>query len=467
MLLKYFYDDKLAQASYLVGCPANGEALVIDPARDVQPYLDAAEHHGLRITRVVETHIHADYASGAHELAYQTGSTLYLSGHQPEDHPELAYDFADDVDVECVTDGDVITMGSVRLDVIHTPGHTPEHLVLLLTDSDKEQPVGIFTGDCLFVGDMGRPDLLEQSLHVADTQEAGARQQFANMQKLSGMADYLQLWPGHGAGSACGKALGAMPSTTLGYEKLVSPAFQFDDETAFADWLLSDQPEAPHYFGQMKKINRVGPQLLHELDTPLHLDKGDFELARDGGELIIDARSSDEYVKAHMPGTLHVPKTTDRFSTYAGWYIDYDAPVYVLAEKSDLPRLIKELRAIGVDNIPGCFTPEVISGSVETVSRVSVDEATTLVRDGAVILDVRNTNERHDQYIPGSIHIPMGQIPERIDELPRDRLIITQCGSGIRSMVVTSILKNHGFDVANLEGGIDAWIEEGRALEQV
>ncbi len=213
MLLKYIYDDRLAQASYLLACPASGEALVIDPARDISPYLKLAADHGLRIVRVAETHIHADYVSGGRELAARTSALLHLSGHG---EAPLAYDFSDveEAQVVYVCDGDHFMVGGVRVDVIHTPGHTPEHIAFLVTDTGADHPIGLFSGDCLFVGDVGRPDLLDATGMTSGTSEVGAHQQFESIQRLADLPDYLQVWPGHGAGSACGKALGAVPSTT-------------------------------------------------------------------------------------------------------------------------------------------------------------------------------------------------------------------------------------------------------------
>jgi hydroxyacylglutathione hydrolase len=219
MLIKRFYDDKLAQASYLVGCAATGEALVVDPNRDVEQFVEAAEREGMRITHITETHIHADFVSGARELAERTGGTLYLSA---EGGDQWQYEFAGDADAVLLKDGDSFRVGNVQIDVLHTPGHTPEHLSFVVTDTaGADRPMGVFTGDFIFVGDVGRPDLLERAAKYAGTMEEGARVLYGSLQKFkTALPDYVQLWPGHGAGSACGKALGAVPQTTLGYEKL-------------------------------------------------------------------------------------------------------------------------------------------------------------------------------------------------------------------------------------------------------
>lgn len=461
MLLKYFFDDALAQASYMVGSETTGEALVIDPARDIQPYLAAAQREGLRITQVTETHIHADFVSGSRELAARTGATLYLSAMGGAD---WSYAFADanaDADTVLLRDGDHWMLGDIRIDVLHTPGHTPEHLVYQLTDAGSSQPMGLFTGDCLFVGDVGRPDLLETAAGFSGTKETGARQQFANVQRFKTMPDHLQVWPGHGAGSACGKALGAVPSSTIGYEKLVNPAFQIADEAAFVEWLLSDQPETPRYFGQMKRVNKHGPALLHTLPTPQPLDGFILGEVLKEGALVIDTRSADTYAAGHAPGTLNIPPGR-QFSTYAGWFINYDAPTYLVASEDGIDALVSELRAIGVDNLPGYFLPDQIDNS-EMLSRISVEDAAPRIQSAqALLIDVRAQSEYASGHIEGATHIMYGTLPEHLDELPRDQPIILQCASGTRSQIAASLLQMQGFtDVANLRGGIDAWRAAG------
>jgi glyoxylase-like metal-dependent hydrolase (beta-lactamase superfamily II) len=226
--LRQLYYDQLAQASYLVGCAATGEALVVDPNRDLDQYFALAEREGFRITAITETHIHADFVSGAHELAQRSGARLYLSA---EGAPDWQYAFAQEAGAVLLHDGDTIMVGNLRLDVLHTPGHIPEHLAFLLTDTKgADAPMGLFTGDFVFVGDVGRPDLLERAAGYAGTMEAGARRIYASLQRFQDLPDYLQVWPGHGAGSACGKALSAVPQSTVGYEKRFNWGLQIHDE---------------------------------------------------------------------------------------------------------------------------------------------------------------------------------------------------------------------------------------------
>lgn len=460
MLLKYFYDDKLAQASYMVACQANGTAIVIDPARDIAPYLQAAEANGLQIIYVTETHIHADFVSGTRELAHATGATLLLSGEGGEDwqyaFPECGTDR-----VQVLRDGDTIMLGNVKFDVMHTPGHTPEHITFMLTDTAAaDEPMGLFTGDFLFVGDIGRPDLLEEAAGIMDTREVGARQQFANVQHFKTLPDYLQVWPGHGAGSACGKALGAVPSSTLGYEKRFSEAFRYDDEAAFVAWLLEGQPEAPRYFGQMKTVNRIGPALQVDLPEPQRLTKA-ADVPQ--GALLIDVRPREDFIKQHLMGSLSIPLNAGSFNTYVGWYVDFDQPTYLLAYDDQLAETMRLIRAIGVDHVPGYLTETALEGATATL----IEMTPQAIQDaGYTILDVRGLSEYLDERIPGALHIPMGAIPKRLAEIPRDETVAVHCGSGLRSQVVASLLEAHGFtNIVNMGGGIGAWRAAGLPVE--
>ncbi|BCX02173.1 MAG: Zn-dependent hydrolase [Candidatus Roseilinea sp.] len=458
MLLRYFYDEALAQASYLVGCAKTGEALVIDPARDVEPYLAAAERAGLRITQVTETHIHADFVSGLRELAARTGATMYVS-----DMGDAAwkYAFADEPNVIPVRDGDRWMVGNVRVEVIHTPGHTPEHIAFMITDTAAaDEPIGVFTGDFLFVGDVGRPDLLEAAAGMAGTKESGARQQFRSVQRFKALPDYLQIWPGHGAGSACGKALGAIPSTTLGYEKRFNPAFRFTDEDEFVCWLLDGQPEPPKYFAQMKRVNKAGPTLLSELRRPRRLSLMRLDKLLSAGAQVFDFRDQQAFVHAHLPSTISVPASSPAFLNYVGWLVNYDEPSYVIVPTvGRLGPILKALRAIGVDDIAGYATTEQVVGITESLPLVTAQQlAERLPKNGLLVLDVRNKAEYDALHIRGVKHIPLGYLPDRLDEVPRDRDVVVHCATGYRSHIATSLLRRKGFDnVASMPDGVETW----------
>lgn len=458
MILRYFYDDRLAQASYLVGCAQTGEALVIDPMRNILPYLKAAEKEGLRITHITETHIHADFVSGSRELAAATGAAVYLSDMGA---PDWQYSWADEPNVLPVRDGDAWTVGNVRIEVIHTPGHTPEHISFLLTDTrGADRPMGVFTGDFLFVGDVGRPDLLEEAAGYVGTKEPGARRQFHSVERFKQLPDYLQIWPGHGAGSACGKALGAVPSSTLGYEKLFNPAFQFADEDAFVAWLLDGQPEPPRYFAQMKKVNKQGPALLRTLEQPAHFGRSTLDAVLQDGCAVFDLRSRGEFAWAHVPGTVNIPATGTNYSTYVGWFVDYERPLYLIVPSLDaLPGVLSDLRAIGVDYIPGYFGPDVTARDTQPVPVITVEElARRLPQNGLTIVDVRNAAEYQERRVVGAQHIPLGYLPDRLDEIPQDKPVITLCASGYRSQIAASILLAANFkNVASLNEGAECW----------
>lgn len=451
MILRTFYDQALAQASYLVGCAATGEALIIDPARHIQPYIDTAKAHGLKITHIAETHIHADFVSGTRELAAATGATKYLSD---EGDAMWKYGFADNMTI-LMKDKDEFMVGNVKVEAIHTPGHTPEHMIFQITDTaNSDVPLGVFTGDFLFVGSIGRPDLLEEAAGIMGTREVGAKQQFENITQFKNLPDHLQIWPGHGAGSACGKSLGDLPSTTLGYEKLTNDAFHIDSEGDFVDWLLSDQPEAPTYFGEMKRVNKVGPPLLSEL-APVESVSLDLVKAIADGALVIDTRSSAEFSRGHIPGTLNIVHTLTNFSTYVGWFVSYDKPVYLIAPRSKADRLVRELRAIGVDNIQGVIAPEAVASQAkQPLAKIDANELKEkLQTNNLKLVDVRNLTEYEEKHVEGALHVPLGYLPRQLDMLPRDDALVIHCESGTRAQIAASLLQKEGFDnVVNFAG---------------
>ncbi len=465
MILQRFYDERLAQASYLVGCSATGEALVIDPNRDVDQYLRAAESEGLRISAVTETHIHADFVSGSRELARRTGARLFLSD---EGDAGWKYAFAHEPNVVLVADGDTIRIGNLRLDVLHTPGHTPEHLSFQLTDTAASaEPMGVFTGDFVFVGDVGRPDLLERAANQAGTMEASARTLFRSLQKFKRRPDYLQIWPGHGAGSACGKGLSAVPQSTIGFERLANWAFAIDDEDTFVRAVLDGQPEPPRYFGRMKHVNRAGPQVLDRNRRLEQLSPERLLPLLRQGEIVVDVRSASAYARGHIPGTLSLP--FDRsFLTWAGWLLPYDRPIYLLVDDragQAADAVVRELAKIGLESTAGYFGADAVSSwrdegrALETIDLVTPTWLEQ-VRGGdeVTLVDVRGLAEWEAGHIPGARHIPLGDLSTRLDEIPRGRPVVVYCRSGARSAIAASILRRHGLtDVRNLEGGYDLW----------
>jgi hydroxyacylglutathione hydrolase len=475
MLLRRFYDDKLAQASYLVGCQATGEALVVDPHRDVECYVQAAEQEGLRITHVTETHIHADYVSGTRELAKRTGARMYLSD---EGDADWKYEFGIGEGTIALKDGDRFKVGNVLLEALHTPGHTPEHMSFLLTDTaGASEPMGVFTGDFVFVGDVGRPDLLERAAGFQDTMEEAARTLFESLKRFKDLPDYLQLWPGHGAGSACGKSLGAVPQSTLGYEKMFNWALSLKDEEAFVEAVLAGQPEPPKYFAEMKRINKEGPRILGGYRRPERLPESRLPDLLSSGALVVDTRHSGEFAEGHVPGAINIP-LDHSFTTWAGWLIPFDREFYLIVEEESEPRAIDEaardLMLIGLDRISGYFGSAAIATWAEegrklgtTTEITSEDLAQQMTSGGVTVIDVRGLTEWEALHIPGVPNIPLGYLTERLDELPREGTMVLHCQTGWRAGIGASLLQAQGIsNVVSLKGGIQAWVTDGRPVER-
>ena len=466
MLLKYFYDTALAHASYLIGCQRSGEAIVIDPSRSVDQYLEAAAAEGLRITGSAETHIHADFVSGSRELADRVGAKLYLSDEGPAD---WKYQFADQQASRLLKDGDAFHVGKVKLEVLHTPGHTPESISFVLTDEGggANVPMGIFTGDFVFVGSIGRPDLLETAAGVVGSAEIGARQLYHSMLRFRDLPDHLQVWPAHGAGSACGKGLGAIPSSTVGYEKLFNPALQFHDEQQFVDYILADQPETPFYFAVMKRVNKVGPELIRNLSRVETI--APHELARVAGQhLVIDTTPAAEFSKAHVPGTINVPSAT--LVQWAGFFVGDAQPVYLLSDPKLLTDDLRGLRSIGIDNVGGHFDATAVREaglSIASYRSATPQQLRPRIEGGEVkLLDVRAFTEFHEGHLPGAEHRFLGKLLRDINGLDKSKPMVAQCLGGGRSAIATSILQRAGFDVTNMQGGLQAWVKSGLPVER-
>ncbi|MCC9603220.1 MBL fold metallo-hydrolase [Stieleria sp. JC731] len=471
MLLKYFYDKKLAHASYMVGCQRSKEAVIVDPGRDVEQYVSAAKSEGVEIVAVAETHIHADYVSGARELADRLGAKLYMSDEGPD---EWKYQFLDEYPHEALHDGDSFKIGLVKFEVMHTPGHTPESISFVLTDEGggADSPMGIFTGDFVFVGSIGRPDLLEEAAGLADTAEPGARDLFKSAERFKELPDHLQVWPAHGAGSACGKGLGAIPSSTVGYEKLFNPALQFTDENEFVEYILDDQPEAPKYFAVMKRVNKEGPAIIGQSYTTCDCDIDQLEKAIETGT-VIDLIAQSEFGKHHVPGTINLPN--NMLATWAGWILDYDKPVYLIGEDNesspaDMQEAIRVLQKIGIDEIAGVFKRNELvqeNKTTESYASETPEELSESIQSGQVqLIDVRSKAEWRDGHIPEAQHRFLGKIPGNFDGLDKDKRVATQCRSGARSAIAASLLQAEGYEVVNLTGGFTAWQKAGLPVSE-
>jgi hydroxyacylglutathione hydrolase len=468
MILTRFYDEQLAQASFLIGCSHSGDALVIDPNRRIEQYIAAAEEAGLRLTGVAETHIHADFVSGARELAARTGAMLYLSD---EGGPDWRYGYAGADGATALREGSLIEVGRVRLSAMHTPGHTPEHLAYLVTDTaGADGPMGIVTGDFVFAGDVGRPDLLERAVGVANAAEGSARILFRSLQRFRQLPEHLQVWPGHGAGSACGKGMSAMPQTTVGYELRYNWAFGIADENEFVRQVLMGQPEPPRYFSQMKRINRDGPPLLGGVRPPSRLPEQRLKPLLDAGATVVDLRSAAAFAAAHVPGTINIPFNRS-FTNWAGSLLPFDREFYLIADERGsavIDQAARDLAMIGLERIGGSFGPEVLEvwagqeGPLQSAPQLSIPELAARLGGAVTVLDVRSRAEWDAGHLASAEHIPLGDLPEQLARLPRDRPLVVHCQGGGRSAIAVSLLQAAGHQaVANLSSGYTGWSAAG------
>jgi hydroxyacylglutathione hydrolase len=460
MFVSRFFEPSIAQASYLVGCQRTGEAVVVDANRDVRQYIEAAEREGLRITQVTETHIHADYVSGSRELAHRTGASLCLSD---EGDADWKYQFAHSRKLK---NGDRITIGNITLDVVHTPGHTPEHIIFLVTDgAAADKPIAAITGDFVFVGDVGRPDLLERAAKIGGTMETSAKALWKSLQAFTAQEDWLQIWPGHGAGSACGKGISAIPASTVGYERRFNWAFNVKSEAEFVTSVLSGQPEPPKYFAKMKRVNKAGPAILGSFHVPAMLPASQLPESISRKRLVVDTRPAAEYAAGHMRGTINIPFNSS-FVTWAGWLVDSDE-FYLIVDAATaaarLGELARSLALIGIDRITGYFDASAVTPDA-TISQI---DAATARQADATIVDVRSANEWAHGHIPGALHIPLGYLADRAGEIPSSKPVVVQCQSGARSSIAASVLERHGVpNISNLTGGITAWAAAGLPIEE-
>lgn len=457
MLLERLYDEDLSQASYFIGCQQSGEALVIDPRRDVDDVLRLAKRHGMRISAVVETHIHADYLSGTRELAAATGAEIHVSG---EGGSDWQYGF----DGNRLYDGDTIALGNLTLTALHTPGHTPEHLSLLLTDGAvTNQPGYIFSGDFVLVGDLGRPDLLDEAAGGVDTRYDGARQLFHSLRnKLLTLPDYVQIYPAHGSGSACGRALGSVPSTTIGYEKNFSWWGRYiaaGDEQGFIDELLSGQPDAPAYFGRMKRQNRSGPQIMGPRPELTELTVEAVGQGLEEGSLtFVDTRNQSEVHQGTVCGSLNIP-ALGKPATHAGWAYDPESEsgelVLLAQTQKAAQELWDHLIRVGVDDVRGYVAS--LDGLPQCLPE-TVDPSDLGTIDYALLLDVRNLTEYLAGTIPGARQLSAGKVLWHQAGLPEEGTIVSFCQSGVRNAVAASALRRAGHRVVELAGSYAGWL---------
>lgn len=460
MFFQHVYDKSLAQASYFIGCQKAGVAAVIDAKRDVDTYLEIAKENNLKITHILETHIHADFLAGSRELAALTGAKMYLSAEGGRgweyEFPHLG-----------VRNGDVIKVGNLKLQVLHTPGHTPESISFLLTDTPaSDEPVMIFTGDFVFVGDIGRPDLLEKAAGLKGTQEPAAHRMYESLKKFEALPDFVQVWPGHGAGSACGKALGAVPVTTVGYERARNWAFRYkNNEEDFVKYLLTDQPEPPKYFAMMKKLNKVDRPLLTEVPKPKRISSDELKKAIAGNIKLIDTRDKKEFAKGFIPGSINI-QGNNSFSTWAGWFLTYEEPFILLADESQLDDLTRKLMRIGLDNIYGYFPSttewERAGERLEKANVISLEMFKSLYENNGIqVVDLRGASEYSSSHIKSADNVFVGTMLNNLDKISKDKKVVIHCQGGDRATIAYSLLVKNGYEnVLNYSAGMNEWIKE-------
>ena len=451
----------LAIASYMVGDEKAKEVAVIDPTRDVDEFIDMARREGLRITHILETHVHADFVSGSAELKARLGGTpqVHSSGMGGR---EWTPPYADHV----VKDGDEISVGSVRLRAIHTPGHTPEHVTWALYDDtrSREVPWLLFTGDFLFVGDVGRPDLLGEA----------ARKELAHQlyQSVFGtlppLPDYTEVFPGHGAGSLCGKAIGSRRSSTVGYERRFNPALREMPESQWTETLLKGMPLAPPYFRRMKKMNAEGPRLLgHDLPGRQRFTAREIHERLCEHCMVVDVRTKEAFAAAHVPGSINIPLGPN-LPTWAGWVLPYDKKLVIVpASPAEVPEVVTHLIRVGLDDVQGYMEDGIDAWenhgfAIAKLETLSVQELDARLKQPAArrpfVLDVRTEGEWAAGHIDGALHVHGGVLKDRFNEVPTDRPVVVICGSGYRGSIDASFLKSKGYDnVSNVLGGMTAW----------
>ena len=456
MILKQFYLNCLAHASYLIGDPETHTAAVVDPQRDIDQYIAFAAEHSLRIAHVFLTHLHADFIAGHLELRDRVGATIYLGAAATAE-----YAFTP------LHTGDLVEFGKVRLQALETPGHTPESISLLVFDLEKSatEPYAVLTGDTLFVGDVGRPDLRAALGWSAG--DLGKLLYESLWTKLLPLPDASLVYPAHGAGSLCGKALGKETFSTIGEQRRSNYALQPMSEAAFIDLVTADQPDAPPYFTYDAVLNSKERQTLDNTladVNPMTLDQ--LLALQLIGAQILDVRDPVEFAAAHLIGSINVG-LGGQYATWAGTVLGHDTPIVIIADPGREPEAVTRLGRIGFDHIAGYLKdglasaasrPELTTTTERVSAQVAAERAAASGGRAPIIVDVRAAGERSQKRIAGSLGIPLNHLAERLSELPKDRPILVHCAGGYRSSIAASLLQRHGFtQVSELAGGIAAW----------
>jgi hydroxyacylglutathione hydrolase len=446
MYLKRFFVDGLAHASYLFG--ADGAAAVVDPKRDVDDYLADAERAGLRITAILNSHPHADFASGFRELAERTGAKVYVSHLAPAKYDRVA-----------AKDGDRIQLGSLEIELLETPGHSPDSLSFLVRE--KDQPITVFTGDLLFVNDVGRPDLRDAD---EDPSALAGKMYDSLFQKILTLPDEVKVYPAHGAGSLCGRAISDAPFSLVGQERKLNWALQLTNRDEFVRQMTANLPDRPAYFSYDVDLNLKGAAPIASLPSPKELSENELVDAGKNGAAIIDVRPAGEFGAGHFPGSLNIGLGSPSFSTWAGFMVPGDKPIaMVLASANDAKNARLNLARIGFDNVLGYITAQALTHP-QKLPQISVEELTASLKNGGpLVVDVRTSNEWKSEHIDGARHLPLSTFARPELDLPKDRSIALICGSGYRSSIAASLLQARGYkDLVNVTGGMTAYTESAK-----
>lgn len=446
MFEKRFYVEGLAHASYLIG--AGGEAAVIDPKRDVDDYIDTAAQQKLKIVAILETHPHADFVSGHVEMAERTGAKIYVSYLAPAKYKRTA-----------LRDGEIVRIGSLEMEAMETPGHSPDSLSFLVKENGK--PVSVYTGDTLFVGDVGRPDLRDAEEKPTRLADALYNSLF---NKLLTLPDDVRVYPAHGAGSLCGRKISDAPFTTIVQEKLMNWALQFKDRAQFVRTMVEHLPDRPQYFAHDVEMNLKGASPLSSLAALRVLSESELtDMARQGAA-VIDTRSAPFFGAGHFPGSLNIGLSSNLFATWVGFFVPFGKEIALVVGSAESARKARiELARIGYDHVIGYIEADALNRT-QQLSQLGVEELHFGLRRGEApqVLDVRTAGEWEAGHIDSALHIALPSLPRRASGLSKDSRIAVICGSGYRSSIAASLLQAEGFSrVQNVMGGMGAYLETG------
>lgn len=465
MIFHRFVEEGLSHFSYIVGDEANGVAVVVDPKRDADDYIDWIEAKDLELVGVIETHLHADFVSGARELADIEDVPHYLSAYDEGEKYVAAYDHVS------VEDGERIEVGSLTFEAVHTPGHTPEHLSYLLHEggTDETEPIKFFTGDFLFVNSLGRPDLIGED---AKNRLAGMLYESVQKVKETDWPDDMEVHPAHGAGSLCGAGLSEDPSSKFGDERRQNPYFQINDQDEFKEEVFDALGDFPPYYLRMKDVNSQGAPYVLPLEAPPALSLEEFKegLSQEGRNIILDLRDQKRFGQGHIPGSYSLG-LSPKINQWSPWVLNYDRPIFLVGATDyggpEMEEAYRSLLRVGLDEVRGYLeggyqTWETQEDHVQTFRKLEPDELHEELRGEKppLLLDVRTDVEYTESHIPGALNIMVGQLPNRLDEVPedRDRKVITICSSGYRSALAGSILLREGYEnIGHLSGGFPRW----------